>query len=68
MALPPGVSMDELTAAVEESQVGMSDIGFCLACGAEVYQVEPDARRGLCESCGKREVYGAEEILFREVA
>jgi hypothetical protein len=55
---------DVLLAAVEESQVGMSDIGFCLACGEESYGVEPDARRYECESCGERKVYGAEEILL----
>ena len=66
MALPPGISMDELLAAVEESQVGMSDIGFCLSCGGEVHGVEPDARRYPCSTCGHREVYGAVEILLRE--
>lgn len=67
MELPPGIGMDELMTAVSESQVGMSDVGFCLACGAEVYQIEPDARRCRCESCGERRVYGAEEILIRVV-
>ena len=41
--------------------------GFCLACGAEAYGVEPDARRYPCESCGAPRVYGAEEILMRAV-
>jgi predicted RNA-binding Zn-ribbon protein involved in translation (DUF1610 family) len=39
--------------------------GFCLACGLEVDGVEPDARRYECESCGERQVYGAEELLMR---
>jgi hypothetical protein len=38
--------------------------GFCLACGAEAYNVEPDARGYKCESCGEHKVYGAEELLF----
>jgi predicted RNA-binding Zn-ribbon protein involved in translation (DUF1610 family) len=42
--------------------------GFCLACGAEAYGVEPDARHYLCENCGKHEVYGAEELLLHIVA
>jgi len=58
------ISMDELMAACEESMFGMSDMGFCLACGAEVLHVEPDARRYKCECCGERKVYGAEEILL----
>lgn len=39
-------------------------IGFCLACGDEAYNVEPDARGYECESCGKMKVYGAEELLL----
>ena len=38
--------------------------GFCLACGADAYGVEPDARRYKCEECGKKAVYGAEECLI----
>lgn len=39
-------------------------LGFCLACGEEADGVEPDARNYTCESCGKPEVFGAEEILI----
>ena len=38
--------------------------GFCIACGEEAYGVEPDARNYECESCGKRQVYGAAEIAM----
>lgn len=41
-----------------------NDMGFCLACGDEAYNVEPDARRYECESCGRMTVYGAEELLL----
>lgn len=41
-----------------------SNIGFCVACGSEHYGVEPDARKYKCEECGKRAVYGAEELLL----
>ena len=67
MKLPPGLNVDTVLAAVEESQCGLSDPGFCLACGEETSQVEPDARRYPCESCGERMVFGAEEILFHIV-
>ena len=36
--------------------------GFCLACGETQDGVEPDARQYVCESCGARKVYGAEEL------
>lgn len=39
-------------------------MGFCLACGAEVYGVEPDARKYTCESCQAPKVYGLEELAL----
>lgn len=39
-------------------------IGFCKACGCEAFNVEPDAERYVCEACGKRAVYGAEQIFI----
>ena len=38
-------------------------LGFCTSCGEEAYGVEPDARNYTCETCGEKEVYGAEELL-----
>lgn len=39
-------------------------LGFCLACGADAYGVEPDARKYTCESCGAPKVYGLEELAI----
>jgi hypothetical protein len=47
---------------IEAAQDGT--IGFCLACTAENYGVEPDARKYECEECGEPRVYGAEELLM----
>lgn len=58
--LPDGLSVDDVVAAVEADD----SLGFCLACGAEAFCVEPDAREYECECCGASEVYGAEEILL----
>lgn len=44
------------------------NIGFCLACGAEAGQVEPDARKYSCKACGLAHVYGAEEIALLQHA
>lgn len=41
--------------------------GFCLACGQSQDGVEPDAKRYTCESCGKPNVYGAENLLVRNL-
>ena len=40
--------------------------GFCLTCGDEAYQVEPDARKYKCESCGEYTVYGIDELLIMD--
>ena len=37
--------------------------GFCLACGAQQYGCEPDARNYVCEVCGDRKVFGASELV-----
>ena len=37
--------------------------GWCLSCGEEAYNVEPDAEKYPCESCGERRVYGSEQIV-----
>lgn len=57
MPLP---DIDEVMAAVERDD----NTGFCIACGEEQYGCEPDMRRGECDDCGERKVYGAEELLL----
>ena len=50
---------------LEQIESAMEDQGgFCIACGAEAYGVEPDARGYECEDCGARKVYGAEELAL----
>ena len=60
----PSITTDRLLEAVEECTFGMANTGFCLSCGEEQEGCEPDARKYKCESCGKREVYGAPEVLM----
>lgn len=38
--------------------------GFCLACGFMQDGCEPDARCYICEDCGKRTVFGAQELAL----
>jgi hypothetical protein len=54
------VTIEQVMSAIESGEYA----GFCLACGEQADGVEPDARNYLCESCGARKVYGAEEILM----
>ena len=60
MAKRKKISLDRIMEAIESD----NHMGFCLACGAEAYGVEPDARNYTCESCGADKVYGAEELLL----
>lgn len=48
----------------EEEYSDSDNQGFCLACGAEAFGVEPDARRYTCEACNAPKVYGLEELLM----
>lgn len=61
MAKRKKVTLARVVAAVESGEYK----GFCLACGATAYEVEPDARGYECEACGAPKVYGAEECLMR---
>ena len=54
------VTIEQVMDAVESGDY----IGICVYCGEEQDGVEPDARKYECESCGKRGVYGAEELLM----
>ena len=60
MKIPQAALFD----AIKRSETSTDNPGFCLACGEEQDGCEPDARHYECECCGKRQVYGAEEILL----
>jgi len=58
------VTLDRVVEACERRSTSLEDPGFCIDCGQEASQVEPDAREYRCESCGMYRVYGAEELLI----
>jgi hypothetical protein len=60
MATLKRVTPEQIVAAVEADEM----TGFCVGCGAEAYNVEPDAERYECEACGAPKVYGAEQLLL----
>lgn len=64
MRVHPSITTDRISEAVEESYTSTDNPGFCIACGEEQEGCEPDAEKYLCESCGKHEVYGAENLLL----
>jgi ribosomal protein S27AE len=43
---------------------GTESPGFCINCGEDAMNVEPDAERYECGICGDKTVYGAEQLLL----
>ena len=58
------ITLDRIIDACERRENGLDNPGFCTACGEDADGCEPDARKYLCEICGERAVYGAEELLL----
>ena len=57
--------IDVYSFTLEELQEADQDMnGFCIFCGEEAYNVEPDARKYTCESCNQNGVYGAQELVL----
>jgi len=62
--------MDTHIAREEAMMLKYSDVarddntGFCRKCTNEQGDCEPDAEHYTCESCGAKQVFGAEQLLF----
>ncbi len=50
--------------AVERQNEGLDNPGFCIYCGEEDFESDPDTRKKECENCEKPGVYGAMELLL----
>lgn len=57
-------SHKRLLDALERSENGTEDPGFCTACGYEREGCEPDARNYECYECGEHKVHGLYEFLI----
>jgi len=68
MKMHRSITTERVIEAVERAPSSLDNPGFCIACGEDADGCEPDAERYECESCGKRAVYEAEQLLFRLVA
>ena len=64
MKIHPSITPERIEAVIAED----TDVGFCIACGADAEGVEPDARRYRCDACGEHKVYGAEELAIMTFA
>ena len=60
----PSITTQRVMELVEDDYRSLDNPGICIACGEQADGCEPDARAYRCESCDKRAVYGAEELLL----
>lgn len=58
------ITVERLLDAAYREKVALDNPGFCLICGDEAMECEPDARNYTCEACGAKQVFGAQEILL----
>lgn len=64
MKMHPSITPERVVDAVERHLSSLDNPGFCVLCGEDHEGCEPDARKYPCDHCGKRAVYGAEELLL----
>ena len=64
MRVHRSITLDRVLELANQREFNLDNPGICLACGEEAYGCEPDACKYMCESCGKHEVYGVEEIAM----
>lgn len=64
MKVHESITWERVEAAVTEQMVGLENPGFCIACGADHDECEPDAQEYECYECGENKVYGAAEFVL----
>lgn len=62
------ITAHRVVEAGEREAFGLDNPGFCLVCGNEQEGCEPDAQFYECEACGERQVFGAAELVIRDLA
>jgi hypothetical protein len=67
MKLHKSITIERICDAVERSHTSLDQPGFCIACGSDADDCEPDARGYECEHCGAHKVYGAAELLLHMI-
>lgn len=64
MKMHKSINVHRVMRAVESRMHTLANPGFCVECGKSSNECEPDARNYKCEHCGKKAVFGAEELLM----
>ena len=60
----PSITQERVIDAVEAQMYGTANPGFCLACGADHDECEPDASGYTCYECDLPAVEGAQNVLM----
>jgi hypothetical protein len=63
VSVHPHITVERVLDAVDREMTSLDNPGFCIACGEEADECEPDARKHPCDYCGKKTVYGAMTLL-----
>lgn len=66
MEVHPSITYTRVLAAVRRYRTSTDNPGFCLNCGEDADNCEPDARNYVCDACGELKVFGAEEVFIAE--
>jgi hypothetical protein len=64
MKMHHSITLEKVLEACERRMTTLDNPGFCIACGNEQEGCEPDARKYECEACGKKAVYGSDELAM----
>lgn len=64
MNMHSSITFERIEEACRARETSLENPGFCIACGADHDECEPDARNYTCYECGQSEVFGAEECLM----
>jgi hypothetical protein len=67
MRMHKSITVDRVHDACMEQMFGLEDPGFCVACGGDVEGVKPETCKRKCEHCGRKAVFGAQELLLTMV-
>ncbi len=64
MTIHNSVTPERVEDAVKRQMFGLDNPGFCLDCGADHDECEPDASGYECYECGESKVEGAQNVLM----